>query len=143
MKLEHEILIEAPVEAVWAALADLEAVAAYNPGVERAQYTSRERAGVGAARLCNFRSGGSVRETVVEWQPGAAITIEMSDHPWPMSGAKFRIALSPEGTGTRMRQLTEYVFTGDAAMADAVREQWDQGVSAVTGAFKRYVEKEA
>lgn len=36
-KLQHDVLIDAPPAAVWAALADLEAVAAYNPGVQQAR----------------------------------------------------------------------------------------------------------
>jgi uncharacterized protein YndB with AHSA1/START domain len=139
-KLRHELLIEASVAAVWAALTDLEAVQAYNPGIERARRVSEQREGVGAARRCDFRMGGSVVERVTEWQAGQAITFAMTDHPWPMTAAQFRIALTPDGGGTRMLQDTEYEFTGDAAGAEAVRSQWEQGIAAVNMAFKQYVE---
>jgi carbon monoxide dehydrogenase subunit G len=142
-KLQHDLLIEAPSAAVWAALADLEAVAAYNPGVERARCVSANREGVGSTRVCDFKAGGSVKERVTEWRPAEAVAFEMSDHPWPMKDARFRIALVPEGPRTRVRQETEYDFIGDPASAEAVREQWNQGVLAVTAAFKAYVENRA
>jgi uncharacterized protein YndB with AHSA1/START domain len=140
-RLQHEIRVQAPVAAVWAALADLEAVQAYNPGVERARCLSDQREGVGAARRCDFRGGGAVTERVTEWRPGQVIAFEMTDHPWPMKAARFRMTLASEGTGTRIIQDTEYEFTGDTAGAEAVRAQWDQGVAAVHGAFKRHLER--
>lgn len=140
-KLQHDVLIDAPPAAVWAILADLEAVAAYNPGVKTARYVSANREGIGASRVCDFRMGGSVTERVIEWRPGEAITMEMSEHRWPMTNAMFRITLVPEGSRTHMKQDTEYEFTGDPASAQGVREQWNQGMLAVNAAFKNYVEK--
>jgi uncharacterized protein YndB with AHSA1/START domain len=142
VKLHHEIAINAPVDAVWTALADLQAVANYNPGLEGAKLVTTQKEGVGAARICEFRNGGGqCRETVTEWQPGKAMTIAMSDHAWPMKNAKFRMVLEPNGKGTMLKQVTEYVFAGDQAMEDAVRGQWDQGVTAVIDSFRRHVEK--
>jgi uncharacterized protein YndB with AHSA1/START domain len=139
-KLQHHIVIDAPPAAVWKVLADLEAVAAYNPGVERARYVSANREGIGASRVCDFRMGGSVTERVVEWRDGEAMTVEMSEHSWPMTGARFRITLMADGRRTLMKQDTEYRFTGDPAHADDMREQWNQGMLAVNAAFKDYVE---
>jgi uncharacterized protein YndB with AHSA1/START domain len=143
-KLHHEVLIEAPVAAVWAVLTDLEAVQAYNPGVERARRVSEQHQGVGAARRCDFRMGGSVVERVTEWQEGEAITFAMTEHAWPMTAARFRLTLTPDGSGTRMLQDTEYELTGEAAGgAEALRSQWDLGIAAVNMAFKRHVESAA
>jgi uncharacterized protein YndB with AHSA1/START domain len=139
-KLHHLVLIDAPLANVWAALADLEAVQSYNPGVERARCISAQREGLGAARRCEFRMGGSVIERVIEWTVNEAMAFEMTDHPWPMRSTRFRMALVPEGSGTRMLQDTEYEFTGEATAAEAVRLQWDQGIEAVAAAFKRHVE---
>jgi uncharacterized protein YndB with AHSA1/START domain len=142
-KLHHEVLIEAPVATVWAVLTDLEAVQAYNPGVERARCVSEQRQGVGAARRCDFRMGGSVVERVTEWQEGEAITFAMTDHPWPMTAARFRLTLTPDGSGTRMLQDTEYELTGEAGSAEAVRSQWEMGIAAVNMGLKRHVEAAA
>ena len=119
VKLYHEIAIAAPPARVWEVLADLPSVAAYNPGVERAKLATPSGEGVGAARVCNFRDGGTVRETVTEWKPGEAMTLEMSGHPWPMKDARFRMTLEPNAKGTLLKQVTQYVFTGDR-MADAL-----------------------
>lgn len=101
---------------------------------------STNREGLGAARQCDFGPGGSVTERLTEWRPNEAIAIEMSDHPWPMANARFRVALVPEGASTRMRQDTEYEFTGDPAAESAVRQQWNDGLTAIAAAFKAYVE---
>lgn len=139
-KLQHDVLIDAPAATVWAVLADLEAVAAYNPAIERARYVSPNREGIGAARVCDFRGGGTVTERVIEWRPGEAIAIEMSEHPWPMVNARFTVTLQPDGSRTLMKQDTEYEFTGDPASAQGIREQWNQGMLAVNAAFKNYIE---
>lgn len=141
VKLNHEIAIKAPVDRVWAVLANLQGVSAYNPGIVRAEVVTENTEGTGAARVCTFRDGGTCRETVTEWRPGVAMTIEMSEHPWPMKAAKFRVEIEPDGRGTMLKQVTEYIFAGDPAIADGVRGQWDQVVGAVLDAFRQHVEK--
>ncbi len=45
--LHHEIRIAAPAHDVWTALADIEAVQHYNPGVSKARRVSPSKEGVG------------------------------------------------------------------------------------------------
>jgi ligand-binding SRPBCC domain-containing protein len=139
-KLHHEVKINAPLERAWGVLANLEAVQHYNPGVATARYISPNREGVGAARECNFKMGGSVKERVIEWEPMRMITIELSEHPWPVKSAKWRTVLKFDGNETLMLQDTEYEYAGDPQGSEAMQAQWDQAISAVTQSFKRYVE---
>jgi uncharacterized protein YndB with AHSA1/START domain len=138
--LMHEILIEAPVEAVWAALADLEAVQHYNPMVASARCVSDRREGVGATRRCEFRPGGSAAERVTEWSPGRAMAMEAFEHPWPMQSVRWRNELVAEGGATRLTQELHYQPTGDPEMAAAMASQWDQGIRAVFAGLKTYLE---
>lgn len=139
-KLFHEIHIAAPVERVWAVLADLEAVQHYNPMVASARYTSTTKTGVGATRVCDFRPGGSATERVTEWRPHAAIAMEAVEHPWPMRGVRWRNELASADGGTRLTQTLEYDFTGESAMATGMEAQWDQGMKAIFSALKSYAE---
>ena len=67
--LRHHIRIEAPVEAVWKAVADLVAVQHYNRMVTSARFVSDRREGVGATRRCELKPKGWVEERVWEWSP--------------------------------------------------------------------------
>lgn len=139
-KLTHEIQIDAPIAQVWAVIADLEAVQRYNPMVASARYVSEKKQGVGAARICDFRPGGSATERVTEWKPQSVIAMEASDHPWPMRSVRWRNELAPAKNGTRLTQVLEYEFTGDASMAAGMEAQWDQGMQAIFAALKAHVE---
>jgi uncharacterized protein YndB with AHSA1/START domain len=141
--LFHEIHIAAPVDKVWAALADLESVQHYNPMVASARYVSKARDGVGASRVCDFKPGGSATERVTEWRPNQMIAMEAVEHPWPMRGVRWRNELASAAGGTRLTQTLDYDFTGDAAMAAGMEAQWDQGMKAIFAALKAFVERNA
>jgi hypothetical protein len=140
IELHHEILIDAPVDAVWEALANLEAVRHYNPMVASARYLEGERHGVGAARACEFRGGGAVLERVTEWAPKLAIGMEAYEHPWPVGAVRWRNQLVPEGSATRLVQ--DLACEADGAAAAPIREQWDEGLRAVLAGLKAFVERE-
>ena len=59
--LHHEIHIAAPPETVWAVLADLTAIRHYNPLVQSARYTSKNKSGIGASRRCELKPNGFQR----------------------------------------------------------------------------------
>lgn len=63
----EQILIAAPCERVWQTLANIGAVAQWNPTVEHAVATSTQSEGVGAGRSCDVAGMGTIQETVVEW----------------------------------------------------------------------------
>ncbi len=106
--IENSIRIDAAPPQVWAVLADLEAVAHYNPLISAARRTSPNTAGVGASRHCDLIPKGWVKERVIAWEPVSAIEMELVESQWPVSFMKWRTMLAPEGTGTRVSQLMEY-----------------------------------
>jgi carbon monoxide dehydrogenase subunit G len=107
-ELHNEIRIDAPLERVWEVLANLEAVQHYNPGVTRARYLSSQREGVGASRECEMKPKGRVRERVIGWEPGKAITMELYASDWPIRYMRWRTALEADGAGTRVTQRMDY-----------------------------------
>jgi uncharacterized protein YndB with AHSA1/START domain len=142
--LHHQIRIDAPIESVWAAVADLVAVQQWNPMVASARYTSETRQGVGAARRCELKPRGWVEERVWDWNPPHVIGLEVAASTWPIAFMKWRTELERDGSATRMSQEMQYKvkFGPLGALLDALimRRQMDKGISGTFDALKRYVE---
>src|SRR5437762_1728349 len=106
--LHHEIRIDAPVDAVWRAIADLAAVDKFNPLVASARYISQQREGVGAARHCELKPKGWVEERIWEWTPRRALGLEVSASEYPMVFMRWKTELAPDGSVTRVTQDITY-----------------------------------
>ncbi len=74
--LNNSIHIAAPPERVWAALARLDALQHYDPGVATSKLESDRAEGIGAARHCDLRGGGWFREKVTVWVPHRELELE-------------------------------------------------------------------
>lgn len=146
-QLRHDIHIEAPLDKVWAVLADLEAVQHYNSGVKHAKYISTVRHGVGASRQCDFKSKGWVKERVIAWEPLQAVTMEFYESTLPIEFMRWRTVLAPEDTGTRVSQDLEYKikFGLFGALLDklVMRRKMDQALSELFVNLKEFVETRA
>jgi ligand-binding SRPBCC domain-containing protein len=106
--IQHEILAACPPERVWALLADLEAVQAYNPGVRQAVVQGTQRTGVGARRSCELVPKGRVLERVTHWEDGRAVGLEVSESDWPIHFMRWITRVEPHERGTRISQSLEY-----------------------------------
>lgn len=142
--LRHHVRIEAPVEAVWKALADLAAVQHYNRMVASARVVSDMREGVGATRRCELKPKGWVEERVWEWSPPRAIGLEVAVSTWPVVFMKWRTEIQAEGRGTVVSQELSYKmkFGPLGALMDALmmRRKLDKGIAEVFDDLKRFVE---
>jgi carbon monoxide dehydrogenase subunit G len=143
-QLHHEIHIAAPLEKVWAVLADLEAVQHYNAGVKHTKYISTVREGVGASRHCDLKPKGWVKERVIAWEPHKAVTMELYESQWPLEFMRWRTALAPDGAGTRVSQQMEYQvkFGLLGALLDklVMRRKLDQTLAEVFVGLKQFIE---
>jgi uncharacterized protein YndB with AHSA1/START domain len=142
--LHHEIRIDAPLAQVWAALADLEAVQHYNPGVASARCVSSARDGVGATRRCDLKPRGWVTERVTVWEPQRALGLEVAESDWPIVFMRWRTDLAADGAGTRVAQDLEYRvkfgLVGRLLDTLVMRRKLERGVGDVFAGLKRYVE---
>ena len=143
--LRHEIRIEAPVEAVWQAIAeDLTVVQRYNPMVSSARLLGTQREGVGAARRCELKPRGFVEERVWEWTPKRAIGLEVAASEWPIVFMKWKTELAEDGNATVVTQEMNYKLKfgpiGAIMNALMMRRKLDSGIRDVFASFKRYVE---
>ena len=84
ISVSRKLQINAPKEKVWAAIADLGGVFQFQPAVTASHYTSDEKSGVGAARVCelppdpnNPNAIKSVAEIVTEWNEGESFILDV------------------------------------------------------------------
>lgn len=146
--LRHQIRIEAPVEAVWHAIAgDLTAVQHYNQMVSSARLLGDKREGVGAARRCELKPKGFVEERVWEWTPKKAIGLEVAASEWPIVFMKWKTELADDGKATLVSQEMNYKlkFGPLGILMDALgmRRKLDGGIREVFERLKSYVEARA
>ena len=143
-ELKHEIRIEAKAEKVWDVLANLEDVQHYNPGVAKAEYISVTRSGVGAARRCDLKDGTAIKETVIGWDANEAITMELTESPWPVKNMRWRTVLQADGNGTRVSQVLGYEMKmgpiGRILNALVMRNKMDKNLGEIFTSMKKYAE---
>lgn len=104
----HETTANCPPAQVWALLADLEAVARYNPGVRTAAIQGPQRTGVGAQRACDLVPSGRVVERVTHWEDGRAVGLEVAQSDWPIHFMRWVTRVESRGAATRITQKLEY-----------------------------------
>ena len=89
--LENSIRIQAPPETVWGALAKLDALDQYDPGVTKAAVLAGPASGLGAARQCDLAPGGWFRERVTDWRPHEAMAFELFEYSKGAVAALFTV----------------------------------------------------
>jgi len=142
--LKNTIHIEAQPERVWQALAKLDALHEYDPGIARSAMRSDNRTGVGADRQCDIEAGGWFRERVTVWEPAKALEFTLYDCTLPVKQLRHHYTLLPANGGTRVDQTQEYTLKygplGVVLDVLFVRRKWDAGVKSFFAGLKEYVE---
>lgn len=142
--LENSIRIDAPPEKVWSVLASLDALDKYDPGITKAEVVTPSREGPGAARRCDLAPGGWLKEEVADWTPNESLSFELFECSLPVRRLKHSYTLTPDGSGTVVRQRMEYELefglVGKLMDAIMVRKKWDAGIKGFFAGLKHYVE---
>lgn len=140
---ETQITIDAPVERVWAELADLGNIAAWNPGVKASRTTTDQVTGVGAGRHCDVK-GGYLREQVRTWEEGRTLVLDVVDTNLPLKYARPGFHLDAQGDRTSVRLTQEYAlkFGAAGALMDRlfVNRQMRGGMRELLEGLKTHVE---
>ena len=145
---ETAIWIAAPPERVWAAIAALDTLHRFDPGVARSSLGARSGPpGVGATRRCDLARGGWFNERVTEWRPLESIAFELTDGTAPLKRFAHRMTLRAEGDGTWVTRKLGYElkFGALGMLIDGVmvRRKFEEGLRAFFDGLKRYVEAPA
>ncbi len=144
--LEMEVTVDAPTARVWAAVADVGNVEAWNPGIASATLTSDAREGVGATRECVLSPMGTVQERVTAWMHERLITVEIYERKRlpAIRRAAATIELTPVGTRTVVRCRLDYAVglgpAGRGLHASFLRRMFDRSLVGMLAGLKHHVE---
>jgi ribosome-associated toxin RatA of RatAB toxin-antitoxin module len=87
------LVVDAPIERVWALIADLRTVRDYNPSVKSVDILTTSPTGLGAIRRCHFHDGTDVLEEVVTSDSGARLRLVLSEYALPMKRLESEFSL--------------------------------------------------
>jgi carbon monoxide dehydrogenase subunit G len=107
---ETTIDIEAPIEQVWEALADIGSISKWNPSVHESYATSDETTGLGATRFCDLGGKNFVKEQVVEFETCRKLTMRVTGTNMPMEEADIHFTLVVDGGHTRVTCAPDYTL---------------------------------
>ncbi|WP_281560524.1 SRPBCC family protein [Thalassomonas sp. RHCl1] len=100
--------INAPIQTVWSLLDDFENIDKFHPGVKKSYLLSHQDTGVGAKRQCDFHSGASAQEEIVDYKPEQhSLTVRIPKFG-PMKSFIAKESARDLGNGK-----TEVTFTAD------------------------------
>jgi uncharacterized protein YndB with AHSA1/START domain len=105
--LRFDLRIDAPRRLVWGALADIEAVVKWHPGIADVECVSDMRGGVGARRRCYTHPTGWMTESITDWSEGELIVFTIDDAA-PLKNGVVRFELSDVGDATWLESTFEY-----------------------------------
>ena len=139
-----ETTIDAPVETVWAALADIGNIYAWNPGVVASRTTSEEFEGLGATRYCALGGKNFLDEEVVAWKPHEQLFMRISDTNLPFATAVIRFYLKAENDKTAVTVSPQYKLKfgilGSLIDRVYVKNNYRQGMDGLLAGLKEFVE---
>ena len=145
-RIQTEITIDATREEVWGVVSDLGAIQSYHPGVQTSYYTSEQREGVGATRVCEFGGGRSMEERAVKWRENENITVKFgkSTKMPPFREAFGHMSLEEIGDKTRVTLALEYRikfgFIGSLLDRFVIRRQAQKAIPGVLAGLKHQLE---
>lgn len=138
--------IDAPRDTVWAALADIGAIATWNPGLIGSHRTN-DIEGIGGARHCDISAKHSLTEHVVEFEPRRAITFRITDSTLPFKTADIEFTLTDIAQQARTELTVSPTYTlkygplGRILDAVAVQRNYRAGMRELLEGLKRHLEQ--
>lgn len=136
--------IDAPVEAVWAALADIGAIYRWNPGVQDSHVTSDAESGLNATRYCDLGGRNYLDEQVVRFDENRHLTMRITGTNLPFAAADIHFNLQPNGDRTVVEVAPDYrlKFGPLGSLMDRfyVRRTYAKGMASLLAGLKAYVE---
>lgn len=143
--VSKEIHINASKDKVWAALAGLGSVQNFHPGVKKSYYTSTEKAGIGAARVCELLPQGAVEERATEWQTGERLVLEvlpLEQGSSPFENAHGHASVKEDDQGTLVTYGLDFDLQAGVPIdaATTIKAQIEMLIPVVLANLKQYVE---
>ena len=144
--IELRVAVDAAPSTVWAALADVGNVAAWNPGITSARVTSEADRGVGATRECVLSPMGTVQERITAWIDERLITVEIYERKRmpAIRRALATIELAAANGGTSVTCRLDYEVglgpVGRGLNASMLRRMFGRSLTGMLAGLKHHVE---
>ncbi len=107
--VRSKVHIDAPVEKVWATLADIGTIERWNPGVAKSYSTSEAKGGEGATRHCDlYQNNAQLEERAFDWQEGESFKIDVQTSGLPIESNAVTFTVSADGDGTAATVSADY-----------------------------------
>ena len=105
----NEIVINAPIEKIWASLSNNEELEKYDPTVARSRSLTPMKSGPGAARKVEMKDGKNwFEERVTKWVPNEALTYELTACSFPIHRLSHTYSFEQAERGIKVKQVMEY-----------------------------------
>lgn len=146
--IHNEIIINAPIERIWAALTNIEELEKYDPTVLKSTATTSSKNGIGAARKVNMKDGKNwFEEKCTVLKPHEALTYELTACSFPVHALNHSYSFENVGGGkVKVKQVMEYRmkfgFLGKIMDALMVKKQSDKGIKAFMAGLKSFTENQ-
>ena len=144
--LHNEITIDAPIEKIWAALANMEELEKYDPTVLKSTATTDAKNGLGTARKVDMRDGKNwFREKVTVFKPNEALAFELTACSFPIHQLTHSYSFHATGSQIKVKQVMQYQvkfgLLGRIMDGLMIRKKSDRGIKQFFAGLKSYVEK--
>lgn len=143
--LYNEITINAPIEKIWDALANIDELDKYDPTVKKSTPLTTAKNGFGTKRKIDMLDGKNwFEEQVTVYEPSRALAFESTACSFPVHQLKHSYSFQPVGNQTKVKQVMEYKvkfgLLGKLMDVMMIRKQSDTGIKKFFAGLKEYVE---
>lgn len=129
---------------MWDALADINSIENWNPGVRTSYVLTEAASGLGAKRRCDLGGRKILEEPVVVFAEHEQLTMRIDDSNLPFARAEIRFDLERRGERTEVAVTPEYAlrFGPLGRLMDRlfVGRAYRKGMAALHAGLKRHVE---
>lgn len=144
--LHNEITINAPIEKIWAALANIEELENYDPTVKKSTPTTPAKTGADASRKVDMRDGKNwFEEKVTICEPNKTLEFELTACSFPVHQLKHTYSFHMAGNETTVKQVMRYQvkfgWLGSILDRLMIRKKSNAGIRLFLAGLKAYVEK--
>lgn len=143
--LYNDILINASIDRIWAALTNLELLEKYDPTVKRSRLVAGKNANIGAARRVDMQDGKNwFEEKLTVLIRNESLSFELTACSFPVHKLKHSYTFELFDGRIRVKQVMEYQvkygLVGKVLDVLVVKKQSDFGIKKFLQGLKSHVE---
>ena len=144
--LNNEITINAPIEKIFQALAEMEGLEKLDPNIKKSTSLSNIKSGLSAKRKVDMIDGKNwFEEKVTDLKPNECLTYELTACSFPVKSLKYTYYVEKSGNQTKVKQAMAYEIKfglfGKILDALMIRKQYNKGIQGFFTGLKSFAEK--